>query len=108
MAVMKDISMLRWRHRYAAKIKDKKAYAVMVAKILALTAAAPFIGGLIGLFLPLIGGISIVIHCDPRCNSVLQCISQMKTADCRMLRIKRLFLSFVPGSSQKTRDRACF
>ena len=61
MAVMKDISMLRWRHRYAAKIKDKKAYAVMVAKILALTAAAPLISSFIGLFSPLAGIIALVV-----------------------------------------------
>lgn len=57
MAATKDINMLRYRHRYAAKTKDKKAYAVKVAKILAITAVAPLAGGLIGFISPLAGGI---------------------------------------------------
>ena len=61
MAATKDINMLYWRHRHAAKMNDPKAYAVMVAKILALTAAAPFISGLIGLFSPLAGIITLVV-----------------------------------------------
>ena len=61
MAATKDINLLWWRHRYAAKMNDPKAYAVMISKILALTAAAPFIGGLIGLASPLIGGIALII-----------------------------------------------
>ena len=65
MAATKDISMLRWRHRNVAKMKDPKAYAVMVAKILALTAAAPLIGGLIGLLSPLIGGIALIVCLMP-------------------------------------------
>ena len=61
MGATKDIKMLYWRHRYSAKMNDEKAYAVMVAKILALTAAAPFLGGVIALFSPLIGGIVLVV-----------------------------------------------
>ena len=61
MGATKDIKMLYWRHRYSAKMNDKKAYAVMVAKILAITAAAPLLGGLVGLISPLIGGIVLVV-----------------------------------------------
>lgn len=61
MGATKDINTLYWRHRYSAKMHDKKAYAVMVAKILALTASAPLISGLVGLLSPLAGGIAFVI-----------------------------------------------
>ena len=61
MAATKDINMLRWRHVRVAKMNDPKAYAVMVAKILALTAAAPLAGGLAGLISPSVGGIVLVI-----------------------------------------------
>ena len=61
MGATKDILLLPWRHRRVAKINDPKAYAVMLAKIVALTAAAPFIGGLIGLLSPLIGGIALIV-----------------------------------------------
>ena len=61
MGVTGDINLLGFRHRYAAKMKDKKAYAVMVAKILALTAAAPLVGGLVGLLSPQWGGIVLIL-----------------------------------------------
>lgn len=61
MGATKDINMLRRRQRYAAKMNDPKAYAVMVAKILATTALAPLIAGLVGLLSPAAGGIALVV-----------------------------------------------
>ena len=46
-ALAKDPALIP-RH-YTAKIRNKKRYAVQFAKVLAVTAAAPFSGGLTGL-----------------------------------------------------------
>ncbi len=46
LAWTKDIGLIR--RSYAAKIKNRKKYAVQFAKVLALTAIAPALTGLIG------------------------------------------------------------
>ncbi len=46
LAWTKDIGLIR--RSYAAKIKDRKTYAVQFAKVLALTAIAPALAGLAG------------------------------------------------------------
>ena len=47
LAVTKDVTLIP-RHR-KAKIKNRRAYALQFAKIMALVAAAPLLGGLAGL-----------------------------------------------------------
>ncbi len=47
LAWTKDVSLIR--RSYAAKMKDKKAYAVQFAKVLAVTSIAPFLTGIVGL-----------------------------------------------------------
>ena len=66
MAVTKDLNMLQRRYRESAEMKDKKAYAVKLAKILAITAAAPALGGLVGFLSPLAGSI-VIIAALPLC-----------------------------------------
>ena len=46
LAWTKDIGLIR--RSYSAKIKDRKVYAVQFAKVLALTAIAPALAGLVG------------------------------------------------------------
>jgi len=48
LAWTKDIGLIM--RSYAAEIKNKEAYAVKVAKILAFTAMSPFLTGLVGFF----------------------------------------------------------
>ena len=51
MAVTKDYNLLPLRARVSVKPKDKKAYTFQLAKVIALVAAAPALGGLAGLLL---------------------------------------------------------
>ncbi len=59
MGLTGDSSMLR--KQWAVKIDDKKAYARKVAKILAITALAPALGGTVGLFSTLAGLIALFV-----------------------------------------------
>ena len=59
MGLTGDSSMLR--KQWAVNIDDKKAYARKVAKILAITALAPALGGVVGLFSTLAGLIALFV-----------------------------------------------
>ena len=61
MGLTKDIGMIPFRYRHVVKMKDKKAHAVMLAKILSLTAIAPFAGGLAGLLSPMLGMVVLIV-----------------------------------------------
>lgn len=66
LGLTKDLNMIPYRQRHAAKVTDKKAHAVKIAKILAITAAAPALGGLAGFISPAAGGI-VIIAALPLC-----------------------------------------
>ena len=50
MAATKDYRLVPFRARVSVKPKDPKAYAFHLSKVIALTAAAPALSGLIGLW----------------------------------------------------------
>ncbi len=52
MGIFKKKEFIPYRRRYAAKMDDEKEYMTKLAKILALVALAPIIGGLSALILP--------------------------------------------------------
>lgn len=60
MALTKNYDMLPVRARVSVEPKDKRAYAVQLAKVIALVAAAPALGGLVGLWNILAGVIVLI------------------------------------------------
>lgn len=67
LALTKDYRMLPYRARQSVRPKNPKAYAARLAKVIALTALAPALSGLAGLWSPiaaaavLIGGLVLFL-----------------------------------------------
>jgi hypothetical protein len=60
LALTKDYNMLPYRSRVSVKPKDPKRYAAGLAKVLALVALAPALGGLAALWRPM-AGVAVLI-----------------------------------------------
>lgn len=61
LALKKDYKLLPYRSRVSVKPKDPKAYAVQLAKIIALVAAAPALSGLVGFWNQAAGAIVLIV-----------------------------------------------
>ena len=61
LALTKDMTMLQRRYRVSADIKDKKAYALMLAKIIAFVGISPLLAAIVGLISPAAGAAVFVI-----------------------------------------------
>lgn len=55
LAITKDYNLLPYRSRVSVKPKNSKEYTFQLAKVVALTAVAPAIGGSVGLINQMIG-----------------------------------------------------
>ncbi|MBO4297933.1 MAG: hypothetical protein IKS52_03720 [Clostridia bacterium] len=60
LAVTRDYNLLPLRARVATKPRDRKAYTFQISKAVALTAAAPALGGLVGLWNPLAALVAMI------------------------------------------------